>query len=126
MYKRQGTVLLIDDDETVLTVGEIMLESIGFKVIKARNGREGVKLFAEHQKDVRCVVLDLVMPHMDGEEAYRELRQIQPDIKVILSSGYSHYDITTRFAGKGLSGFLKKPYRSSTLIKCLQIALEPQ
>ena len=69
---------------------------------------------------IACVLLDLTMPQMDGEETYLELRRIRPDVPVILSSGYNQQEVSQRFAGKGLAGFLQKPYQSSTLRKELQ------
>ncbi len=123
-WRGSGTVLLVDDDETVLAVGRMMLEEAGFDVLTAGDGRDGLAQFRERSGDIRCVILDLMMPHMDGEEAFRELRRIRPDVRVILSSGYNDFDVTSRFGGKGLAGFLKKPYRSTRLLETLRAALE--
>jgi PAS domain S-box-containing protein len=115
VWKGSGTVLLVDDEETVIGIGTEMLKELGFDVLTAMDGREGVELFKEHQDSIYCVILDLTMPHMDGEQAFRELRQIKPDVKVIMSSGYNEQEINQRFAGKGLSGFIQKPYKLSML-----------
>ena len=109
-----GTVLLVDDEETVRGIGAEMLKELGFAVITANDGREAVAAFQEN-RDIRFVILDLTMPHMDGEQCFRRLRQLKPDVKVIMSSGYNEQEVTQRFVGKGLAGFIQKPYRLSTL-----------
>jgi two-component system, cell cycle sensor histidine kinase and response regulator CckA len=82
-----------------------------------------VDLYRERKADIALVLLDLTMPRMNGEEAYRELRQIDPDVRVILASGYSESDIASRFAGKGLAGYLQKPYSLSKLRSLLSTLL---
>ena len=118
-----GTVLIVDDEKTVRMVGGKMLERLGFSVLTAADGREAVEVFREHSAEIACVLLDLTMPHMDGEETFRELRQVRPDTKVILCSGYSEPDATQRFAGKGLEGFIQKPYQMAGLREKLQQVL---
>ena len=119
-FNAEGKVLLVDDDETVLTVGKQLLEHLGFTVLTAKDGREGVALFNQKKDEIDCVILDLTMPHMDGEEAYREMRRVQPDVRVILSSGYNEQEVTQRFVGKGLAGFIQKPYNMKGLKKVIQ------
>jgi CheY-like chemotaxis protein len=103
----------------VLAVGKTMLEELGFEVLTASNGREAVALFKEHSDTIGQVVMDLTMPHMGGEEAFHEMRQLDPEVKVIIASGYNEQEITPLFAGKGLSGFIQKPYSFSALRKAL-------
>jgi PAS domain S-box-containing protein len=112
--KRTGTVLLVDDEETVRGIGAEMLKELGFTVITADDGRKAIDVFQQNP-DVCFVLLDLTMPHMDGEQCFRELRRIKPDVRVIMSSGYNEQEVTQKFAGKGLNGFIQKPYRLSTL-----------
>ncbi len=114
-WRGQGTVLIVDDEETVCDVGGQMLERMGFQVLCAPSGREALDAFREHGPEIVCVLLDLTMPHMDGEETFRELRRIHPGVPVILCSGYNEQDATQRFAGKGLAGFLQKPYTIAAL-----------
>ena len=123
-WRGDGTILLVDDDETVLKIARIMLEEAGFRVRTAANGLEGLEVFAAHTEEITCVVLDLMMPQMDGSEAFREMRRLRPNVRVVLSSGYSDYDVTARFAGQGLAGFLKKPYRSSQLLEVVLAAID--
>jgi CheY-like chemotaxis protein len=122
-WKGSGTVLLVDDEETVRVAGAEMLEELGFMVITASDGREAVAAFKEHS-DVRFVILDLTMPHMDGEQCYRELRRIKSDVSVIISSGYNEQEVSQKFVGKGLAGFIQKPYRISLLKDTIRKMLE--
>jgi PAS domain S-box-containing protein len=110
-----GTILVVDDDESVRTLAQLGLEEAGFDVLVAGDGREGVRVFQQHADEIRAVVLDMTMPHMGGEETFRELRRIRPEVRVILSSGYNEQSVTNRFVGKGLAGFIQKPYRPSAL-----------
>jgi len=110
-----GAALVVDDEETVREVAGMMLEEMGFDILKAKDGQEGVSLFRQHHQDIQLVLLDMTMPRMDGVEAFREMQRIDPDVKVILSSGYNEQDATNRFAGKGLAGFIQKPYLPDAL-----------
>jgi CheY-like chemotaxis protein len=107
--------LLADDEETVCTVCTRMLERMGFSVLTAPDGREAVKAFREHADEIICVLLDLTMPIMDGEEAFREMQRLRPGVPVILCSGYNEPDAIERFAGQGLAGFIQKPFRMREL-----------
>ena len=112
---RGGTILLVDDDPAVRHVAAQMLDGLGFKVLTAGDGREGLEVFRQHDGEVDCVILDLTMPEMGGEEVFGELRRLRSDICVILSSGYNEEDVTQRFVGQGLAGFIQKPYTSAKL-----------
>ena len=113
-WKGTGKVLLVDDEETVRGIGKEMLQDLGFSTITANDGREAIEMFKQNS-DIAFVILDLTMPHMDGEQCFRELRQLNPDVKVIMSSGYNEQDVTQKFVGKGLAGFIQKPYKLSVL-----------
>ncbi len=119
----QGLILVVDDEETVRTLAKRMLERLGFTVLLASDGQEAVEIFRQHAADIQAVLLDMTMPHMDGEEAFRELRRIRSDVCVVLSSGYNEQDATNRFAGKGLAGFIQKPYRLEDLALVMRRAL---
>ena len=124
IYEGKGTVLLVDDDESVRAVGRKMLERIGFSVVTAADGAEAIARFRERADDIICAIVDLTMPHVDGAETFRELRRMRPGVRVILSSGYNEQDVTQRFVGKGLAGFIQKPYQLSTLVAVLKEVLE--
>ena len=113
-WKGEGKALLVDDEETVRGIGTEMLRELGFTVITADDGCEGVEKFKQNP-DICFVILDLTMPHMDGEQCFRELRQLKPDAKVIMCSGYNEQEVTQKFVGKGLAGFIQKPYKLSIL-----------
>ncbi len=118
-----GTILLVDDDPHVLVVGSEMLELLGFKVLTASNGREGLDVFREHGDGIALVILDLTMPEMGGEEAFRAIHRLRSDVRVIISSGYTEQDVVQRFAGKGLTGFVQKPYTLAMLRETLDRVL---
>ena len=115
-----GTALFVDDEESIRSVTRQMLEQFGMKVFTAGNGVEALKIYKSRPKDIDLVILDLTMPHKGGEETFRELRQINPDIKVIMSSGYNEQEVTQRFVGKGICGFIQKPFQLDKLLKSLK------
>jgi two-component system, cell cycle sensor histidine kinase and response regulator CckA len=104
-------VLVVDDEEFVRDLGKELLEELGFQCICACDGEDAVRQFMNHQNEIVCVLLDLTMPKMDGVATFKALRDINPDVRVILSSGYDEHEVTEKFAGAGLSGFVQKPYR---------------
>lgn len=114
-FAGEGTILIVDDEEDVRTVAALMVERLGFKSLKASDGRVGLEIFREHKSDISCVILDLTMPHMDGEETFREMRRLDSEVTVLLCSGYNEQDATQRFSGKGLGGFIQKPFNVATL-----------
>jgi PAS domain S-box-containing protein len=122
-WRGSGTILLADDEETIRTLGRRMLERLGFTVLTAANGREVLDLFQRHEGEIACIILDLTMPHMDGEEAFRELRRADKNVRVIMSSGYNEQEITQRFAGKPIAGFIQKPYQVADLAAKLKEVL---
>jgi nitrogen-specific signal transduction histidine kinase/CheY-like chemotaxis protein len=115
----QRTILLVDDEESLLALGTRMLEHLGFTVLTAADGLQAVEQYRERRKDIDLVLMDLTMPHMDGAEAFGELRRLNPDVRVVLASGYSTDDVASRFAGKGLAGILQKPYTFARLRESL-------
>ncbi|HWR89885.1 MAG TPA: PAS domain S-box protein [Dissulfurispiraceae bacterium] len=119
-----GHILLIDDEETIRAVGRNMLEMLGFQVFTAANGREGLDVFRSHANKIVCVMLDLTMPRMSGEETFRELRQLHRNVPVVMSSGYNEQEVSQRFVGKGLAGFIQKPYTLKVLRDTLRNVLD--
>jgi CheY-like chemotaxis protein len=110
------TILIADDEESVRTVTCRMLEASGFRVVQASDGREALETFRQNTDAVRLVLLDLTMPNLNGEDAFRQLRQLRPDVPVILMSGYPEPDVMSRFVGAGLTAFLQKPFRPLELL----------
>ena len=124
-WRGAGLALVVDDEETVRAVTARTLESFGFTPLTASDGAEGVRVFREHAGELRLVLLDLTMPHMDGEETYRELYRINPDVPVVLMSGFAEKDTVDRFAGKRLAGFIQKPFDRKRLQAKLRSVLTP-
>jgi nitrogen-specific signal transduction histidine kinase/ActR/RegA family two-component response regulator len=124
-WSGHGKVLLVDDESTVRDVGRQMLQRAGLTVLTAPDGEAALEVFRREQ-DIDCVVLDLTMPRMDGEACFRELRRLKPGVKVILSSGYNEQDVINRFVGKGLAGFIQKPYVATELLVRVREAFEGQ
>jgi PAS domain S-box-containing protein len=112
----QGIVLVVDDEASLRTFARDVLECTGFEVREAADGREGLDLFSQHHEEIVGVLLDLTMPRMDGVEVLRELRRRQPDVPVLVMSGYSELEVSQRFAGMGASGFIQKPFHARDLI----------
>ncbi len=117
------TVLLVDDEEIVRDVGADYLGWLGFNVLIAQNGPDALEIFRKKQDEIDCVLLDLSMPGMSGEAAFREMRRTKDDVCVILSSGFSEYELNARYGGTGLSGFLPKPYDFKTFSQKLNMVL---
>ncbi len=122
-WRPSGTLLVVDDEEGVRKVVKEMLEEAGFDVLVAADGREAVDVFREYPGEIAAVLLDMTTPQLSGEDALRELRRIKPDVRVILSSGYDEQEVTDRFAGKHLAGFIQKPYEYEELVAKFRTAL---
>ena len=110
-----GVILVADDEEAMRTLCSDMVARMGYGSLTAADGEEAVKVFRDNADDIFCVILDLTMPKMDGYVTFQALKQLRPDVKVILSSGYNEQVITQRFTGLGLAGFIQKPYRRQQL-----------
>jgi CheY-like chemotaxis protein/two-component sensor histidine kinase len=114
-----GTILLVDDEKSLRDLGANMLEMLGFRVVSASDGFEAVEVFRHRQNEIDLVLLDLTMPRMDGIQAFSKMCELNPEIRVVISSGYSEDDVISQFAGKSLAGVLQKPYTLSKLSELL-------
>lgn len=114
--KLDGLVLVIDDEEPVRRAVADILNFNGLRVFTAADGLEGVAFYRLHHNEVRLVLLDLSMPGVSGEETLRLLREVRPDVRVLLSSGYSQTDLFGRASQLGITGFLQKPYDIQQLL----------
>jgi signal transduction histidine kinase/ActR/RegA family two-component response regulator len=120
----KGHVLVIDDEQVVRQVAKRTLENFGYTVTACEDGPKGIEAFRKLADKVEAVLLDMSMPVMSGEETFRRLRSIRPEIKVILSSGYNEVEAISRFTGKGLAGFIQKPYTAARLSEIIRSVLE--
>ncbi len=118
------TILVIDDEPAVRQAAKSILESYGYKVVVAANGKEGLKLFQPPGAEIDAVLLDMTMPVMSGEETLLRLQGIRPVTPIVLSSGYDEAEATRRFIDKGLAGFVQKPYTAAGLAEKMKIALD--
>jgi CheY-like chemotaxis protein len=110
IMKGSGTILIVDDEEMVLDVGGRVLKKLGYTVQESNNGRNAVALYKKLQDKINLVVLDIVMPDMGGGEVYDRLKEINPKVKVLLSSGYSIDDQAREIMERGCDGFIQKPF----------------
>jgi PAS domain S-box-containing protein len=115
VWRGEGTVLIVDDEETVRVSTARMLEHSGYRTLLAEHGAEGLEKFRTSPDPIALVLLDLTMPHMDGSETFRAITALKPDARVLLMSGYNEHDAMSRFAGAGLAGFIQKPFTLRTL-----------
>lgn len=119
----KGLVLIIDDEEIVRTTSRLTLERDGYGVIEAENGEAGVGVFERAREAIRLVLLDLSMPVTNGEGALERIRQIRPDVPVLVISGLGEGDVRRRLAGEDLAGFLQKPFTAAKLRYAVKAAL---
>ena len=119
-----GTILVVDDEETVRTLTQRALERSGFKVLTAADGRHGLDLYDQNKDAVDAILLDMTMPGLGGEETLSEVRKRTPDLPVILSSGFSEPEPTGSVLDRQHVWFLQKPYLPSTLLKLLRNILD--
>lgn len=110
-------VLVIDDEEAVREAVKDILEFEGIAVITAVDGSAGITLFQAHQAEIDLVLLDLSMPGLGGADTFQKLRQIDPAVRVILSSGYDEAEVLRHLGKQGLAGFLQKPYNMHYLVQ---------
>lgn len=117
-----GTVLVVDDEESVRATAKGALERLGYDVLIAEDGARGVETLAASSARISLVLLDMTMPGLSGEETLRRMRAVQPDVAILLSSGFSESEAMQRFAENRVSGFLQKPYTIQTLSERVQAA----
>ncbi|MGD8702081.1 MAG: response regulator [Desulfosarcina sp.] len=113
--KGSGTILVVDDEEYILNADEAMLNELGYDVLLANGGKEALRVFDENKDTIKLLILDLIMPDLSGETVYDRIKAIRPDVRVILSSGYSIEGQAESILKKGCDGFIQKPYNLNQL-----------
>ena len=126
VIKGTETLLLIDDEEMIIEVGQEMLENLGYTVLSAKSGKEAIATFQKKRERIDGVILDMIMPQMSGSETYDRLKEIDPDIKVLLSSGYSINGLAKTILAKGCDGFIQKPFSLIDLSQKLRGILDEE
>ena len=120
IQKGEGTVLVVDDEEMIVDVGASILKKIGYQVLVARSGKEAIDIYQNNDTLIDIVLLDMIMPGMGGKETFEKLKEINPSVKVLLSSGYSINAQATELLKCGCLGFLQKPFSMAALSRKLK------
>ena len=115
----QGTILVIDDEPVIRLAVRFMLEGLGYQVFEAENGQAGIELYTQHQEEIDLILLDMVMPVMDGEECFRRLKSLDSSVCVIIASGFTRDADFASIHQEGLAGFIRKPYTLEQLSSLL-------
>ncbi|MBW2565180.1 MAG: response regulator [Deltaproteobacteria bacterium] len=105
-----GTILLVDDEEMIIGVGKQMIKRLGYDVLTAGGGKEAIKIYKENKDKIDLVVLDMIMPVMGGGKTFEKLKEINSNVRVLLSSGYSLNNQASEIMTKGCTGFIQKPF----------------
>ncbi len=122
----RGKILIVDDEEYLRLLYSRMLQRLGYSVMLAVDGPQALEIYREQKEQIAGVILDLEMPVMDGIEVLSKLLEFDPAARVIMTSGYHEREIATRFSGRGLSGFIQKPYVMSDLGQVLEEIVVPR
>ncbi len=123
---RRGTILVVDDQDSVVEVAQIILEAAGHRVFTAVGGRAGIEHFRSRAEQIDAVLLDLAMPDADGEQVLFEMQRLRPDVRVIISSGHDAGYSAERSNDCGVVGFVRKPYEPEELLEQIARALTPR
>ena len=126
VLKGTETILLVDDEDIIVSIGEKILKRMGYDVITAKNGKEAIELYKENKARVDIVVLDMIMPEMGGGETYDRLKEINPNVRVLLSSGYSIEGQASEILKRGCDGFIQKPFRMRLLSRKIRELLDKE
>jgi len=118
------TVLIVDDEKMIIEVGQAMLERLGYRVFVANSGRQAVEAISEADNEIDLVILDMIMPEMDGAKTYEHIKRIQPEMPVLLSSGYAINGQATEIMERGCNGFIQKPFNISELSQKIRTILD--
>ena len=124
IWSGKGSLLLVDDEKDSLLMAKKVLESAGYSVLTAMDGTEAIQKFKDNANSIAAVILDLIMPHMRGDEAAKEIRKIRGDVNVLLLSGYHEIDLTDINNGPGKTATLEKPYKITKLLGAVQDILK--
>ncbi len=120
-WRSNGTVLIVDDEKPVVELTSMMMKEMGFKVISAADGRDGVDRFRDHHEEIDLVLMDMTMPRLDGEQAFREMQSIRKGVPAVLLSGFS-----TKITMNGFSAFLQKPFSFGELVSTVRKVMEKE
>ena len=123
-WQGSGTILLVEDEADIRFIAGEMMNDLGFTVIRATNGKEGLELFQKNAADIKLVFTDIGMPVMDGYQLFNELKTLRPDLPIIISSGFGDSDVESRIASEDIAGLISKPYSFDSLSDELKRVVE--
>jgi CheY-like chemotaxis protein len=118
------TILIVDDEPEIRDMGTELLTALGYRTIVAEDGEVACRIFRERGKEIRLVLLDIIMPKMGGRETFRTLRKLAPGLPVLLSSGYSVEGLAQKILDEGANGFIRKPYGLPELARMIRSILD--
>jgi two-component system cell cycle sensor histidine kinase/response regulator CckA len=117
-------ILLVDDEKGVLALGQAVLEQCGYSVLTAEDGVQALEMYQAHQGEIGLVVLDVIMPRMDGQECLQRLRELDPQVKVLISTGYTARDLAKELVAEGALGVVEKPFLLQDFTAAVRAALD--
>lgn len=120
----EGTILLVDDEVVIRTTGKALLKEYGYTVYLAENGENALEIFKSKKDEIDLVILDMIMPKMNGRQCFYQLKKIKPDIKIIITSGFTKSGDLADLEKNGLFGFIRKPFRGAELSKIVNEAIK--
>ena len=116
----QETILIVDDEDIILDSSGLLLEKFGYRVLTASSGHEALERYKTSRDGIDLVIIDMIMPEMSGGELYVELKKLNPQIKALLSSGYSLNEKAQKVIDQGINGFIQKPFNAAQLTHTIQ------
>ena len=119
-----GTILVVEDEELVADLARDILECFGYSVLVVNSGREAIALYRERSRAISTVMLDMIMPEMDGVEVFQRLRAVSPQVKVIVATGFDRAPGIDDMLRQSATGFLQKPFRIAELAEAVAEAVE--
>jgi len=119
----EARILVIDDEEIIRNVARDILHELGYDTILASSGKEGVKIYADKKDFIDLVILDMIMPEMEGKETFKKLKEINPDVKILISSGYNQDSLPEQVMDSGEAGFIQKPYNINEIAEIIKEVL---
>ena len=125
MVHGSGKILVVDDEELLRDVACKLLKHLGYQVVTASDGLQACEYYEEHQREVDLVIVDMIMPKVGGAECFRNLKKINPEVRAVLSTGYSLNDTAQQLLDEGMVGFIQKPYQLSQLSEVMAKAMVP-
>lgn len=123
-WRSSGKVLVVDDEPMVRFVMTTVLSATGFTVLEAEDGEQALEMFREHGAEIRAVLLDLSMPRMDGQETFTEMRRLDPQVPIVILSGYTEKDSMDQIPQEAAASFLPKPFKPLALVEKMREVLE--